>query len=102
MTAPVLDRVLAVVENAVEALVQMGHVIAAVEVVVDEHLPVAVESVVAPLHPVKPRKLERSNLVHELRGEEFFEGQSALGKANEYPVLPGGGGHRHESMFGEV
>src|SRR5215470_62758 len=37
----ILDGVLLVVENAVQSLVQMGHVIAAVQVVVDEYFPVA-------------------------------------------------------------
>ena len=45
----VLDRVAAVVEDAVQALVQVRHVVAAVEVVVDEDLPVAVERVAAAL-----------------------------------------------------
>src|ERR1019366_2257870 len=40
-----LDGVLLVLEHAVQRLVQMGHVIAAVEIVVHEHLPVAAQTV---------------------------------------------------------
>ena len=53
---PRLDRVAAVVEDGGEALVQVRHVVAAVEVVVDEDLPVALEGPAAPLDEVEPRR----------------------------------------------
>jgi hypothetical protein len=53
MILAVFDHVLAVVKDAVEALVQVRHVITAVEVVVDKDFPVAIEAIVATLEPVK-------------------------------------------------
>ena len=49
----VFDRVLRVIEHAVEALVQVRNVVPAVEIVVDEDLPVAFELVVPALEPVQ-------------------------------------------------
>ena len=55
MALAVFDHVVAVIEHAVEAFVQVRHVITAVEIVVDKNFPVAVEAVMPPLEPVKIR-----------------------------------------------
>ena len=68
--SPFVDRVFAVVEDAVEPLVEMRHVIAAVEIVVDEHLPVAVEGVRAPLHPVQASSASASKLTEKVARRE--------------------------------
>ena len=74
----VLDRVAAVVEHAVEPLVQDGDVVAAVEIVVDEDLPVAVERVAAPLHPVQGVEAE---LLHPARSRSAPRNSSSEGPA---------------------
>src|SRR5687767_1520907 len=73
----VLNRVLAVIEHAVQALVQKGHVVAAVEIVIDKDLPVAVERVVPPLHPVQLFEHQRPELHRQLRADEIVEGEAA-------------------------
>jgi hypothetical protein len=55
----VLDGVLLVFENTVESFVQVGNVVSAVEIVVDEYFPVAVELVNAAVHVVQARESER-------------------------------------------
>ena len=59
----VFNRVLTMVENAVETLVQMRHVIAAVEIVVDKDFPVAVQSVATALDPIKIAKIQFLKLI---------------------------------------
>jgi len=66
------DRVLAVVEDAIEPFVEMGHVITTIEIVVDKHLPVAVEGVTAAFHPLEAFKAERVELTHEIQPEELM------------------------------
>src|SRR6185369_3495214 len=53
MVRAVFDRVVAVVEYAVETLVQIRYVITAVEIVVDKHFPVTVKMIMTPLEPVQ-------------------------------------------------
>ena len=47
---PVFDHVLAVVEDAVESFVKMRHMIATVEIVIDEHLPVTGNFILLPFY----------------------------------------------------
>src|SRR5437667_5198722 len=58
-----LDVVLGVIENAVEALMKMRHVIATVEIVINEDLPVTFEMVLPPLEPMKTRNVQGGNPV---------------------------------------
>jgi hypothetical protein len=67
------DGVLAVVEDAVEPLVQVRHVIAAVEIVVDEHLPVAVQRVAAALHPAQSIEPQGPELAPQVVPEKLLE-----------------------------
>ena len=54
----VFNTVIAIVKNAVETLVQVRHVIAAVEIIIDKDFPVAVESVATALDPMKIAKMQ--------------------------------------------
>ena len=56
------DLVVAVIENAVQAAVNMRHVIAAVEIIVDEDFPVAVDSIVAAFEPLNRSRFKGSNV----------------------------------------
>src|ERR1019366_1386854 len=58
ITILVLDGVLLVLQHAVERLVQMRHVVTAVEIVIDEHLPVAAHRVHATFEKMHRRKIE--------------------------------------------
>ena len=68
----VFDRVVSVIEDTVETFVQMRHVITAVQVVVDENFPVAVERVCPALEPMKAGNTQRLELIDEI-AEKFFE-----------------------------
>ena len=52
---------------------QVGHVVAAVEVVVDEHFPVAVEDVVPPVEPVQAAEVEAAYLRHKVGAEVLLD-----------------------------
>ena len=67
------DRVRAVAQDAVEAAMDVRDVIAAVKVVVDEHLPVAVDGVLAPLHPVQIAEAERRQLLQQLESKILLQ-----------------------------
>src|SRR4030095_2698753 len=64
MMLSILDLVVAVIEHAVQTLVQIGHVITAVEIVVDEDLPVAIEVIVPALEPMEVCEFERCYLLN--------------------------------------
>ena len=52
-TLACFDPVISVTEDAVEIFVKLRHVVATVEIVIDEHFPVAIEGVVPSFKPVK-------------------------------------------------
>ena len=62
MVRAVFDHVVAVVEHAVEAFVQVRHVITAVKIVIDEDFPVAIEMVVTAFEPVQIGELKCTDL----------------------------------------
>jgi len=64
--AAVFDGVVGVVEDAVEALVQVGDVVAAIEIVVDVDLPVAFERVLLAGVEVQGAQAERGDLLGEI------------------------------------
>src|SRR5688500_11708166 len=70
----VFDHVVAVVEHAIQTFVQVGHVITAIEIVVDKDFPVAVEAVVAALEPGKIRDRYPPNLLHHVYNEKLPHG----------------------------
>jgi len=53
--------------------VQVRHVVTAVEVIVDEHLPVAVEEVVLAVEPMQPRELEPGDFGDDVGPQELDE-----------------------------
>ena len=55
----VLDGVLPIIEHAVQGFVQVRHVVSAVEVVVDEHLPVALQAVRTSLEKMQRCQVQR-------------------------------------------
>jgi hypothetical protein len=72
-TLEIFDRVLGVLDDAAQAFVGMGDVIAAVEIVVDVDLPVAIQGIDA--------AIEVSELLRELqRGDEFRNGAEEFAK----------------------
>ena len=66
------DGVFSSIENAVEPPVYMGHMIATVEIIVDEDLPITVELVSAPLRPVELCKTQQPNPSDQIGAEELF------------------------------
>ena len=76
----------------------MRDVIAAVEIVVDEHLPVAVEGVVAPLHPVQIAEAERVQLAPQVGPEELLQRRTAGVGPGEHPLLRRPRIHGHEAV----
>ena len=83
-----LDRIPAVLENAVEALVQMRHVVAAIQIVVDEDLPVAVERVLPLLRPDQLVETRWRDAAREIGAEESLERRAAAVDPDEHPLLP--------------
>ena len=77
---------------------QVGHVVAAVEVVVDEHFPVAVEDVVTPVEPVQAAEVEAAYLRHQVGAEVLLDRRAFGCDAHEHPVLPGARRHRDEAV----
>ena len=68
----------------------------AVEIVVHEDLPVALEGPLAPLEEVESREVERPELRHEV-AERLGERRAALLEADEHEFLPLGDLDRHEA-----
>src|SRR5205823_3792508 len=46
---PVFNHVVAIIEDAVESLMKMRHMISTVQIVIDKHLPVTVKGIMAAL-----------------------------------------------------
>ena len=51
----------------------MRHVVAAVEIIIDEDFPVALERIVAPLEPVKLFKVQGFKAFKEIVAQIFFQ-----------------------------
>ncbi len=69
----VFDHVVAVIEHAVETLVQMRHMVTTIKIIIDENLPVAVEGVMTPFQPLQVLQLERADLIHQIRAEKTLQ-----------------------------
>ena len=76
----------------------MGNVVAAVEIVVDEHFPVAVQHVSAPIHPVQIAEAKCPNLIDQARAEKCRERGARSIDSDEHPLLPDVGVERHEPV----
>src|SRR5664279_3133477 len=97
----VLDGVLLVIEHAVERLVQMRHVVSAIEVVVDKHLPVALQRVHAALEEMQVREVERGDAAYQ--PAEKVGKRSGLGiEIDEDKLLPRAYLYRNQSVLGAI
>jgi hypothetical protein len=63
MPLAVFNHVVAVVEDAVETFVEVGHVITTIEVVINKNLPITVKAIVTSLKPMKLRDVYPPNLL---------------------------------------
>src|SRR6185503_18996976 len=96
----VLDRVLAVVEHAVETFVQVRHVITTVKIVVDKHFPIAIELIMTTLEPMQISQLQRADLREQFIAEKLLQRlRQILNCLYEYPVFPLRNFQRHESIL---
>src|SRR5262245_38392701 len=84
------DLVFGIIENAIEALVQMRHVISAVEIIIDKHLPITVERVMAPFEPVKLIQID-------LKIAQAGYGSVYPAESRNDPTFPNGDFERHKS-----
>ena len=98
----VFDGVLGVFDDAAEALVGVGHVVTAIEIIVHVNFPVAIEGVDAAIEVV--------DLFGELQGssecgdsaEEFEEGRGLAIEIDEQEVFPDVEAHGNEAVIGAV
>src|SRR5262245_44674912 len=77
---------------------KMRHVIAAVEVIIDKDLPVAIERIAPPLRPVEGAQIQPSHLADEIGAEKVFERKAAPIEFDEHPVFPDRGFDRRETV----
>ena len=84
----VLDGVLLVIEDGTQAFVQMRDVVAAVEVVIDEHFPVAVDVVGAAVEVMEFADAERGHAFDQ-PAEKFGERDRLVVEVDEDEALPG-------------
>jgi hypothetical protein len=96
------DRVIAVVQHAVQAAVDMRHVIAAIEIIIDEDFPVAVKRVTAALEPVQLFKVQAFKTVKEILAEKIFERWISGHELGEHPIVPDRSLYREKSGVGAV
>src|SRR5262252_9793655 len=67
---------------------KIRHVIAAVQVIIDEDLPVAIERIAPPLRPVEGAQIRLAHSAGEIGAEKVFERRAAPIEFDEHPVLP--------------
>ena len=77
---------------------QVRNVIAAVEVVVDEDLPVAVQAVRPALEEVQRAEIERRNSLHQ-PAQEIRQGRGFRIEVDEDELLPGFHAHGQQSVL---
>ncbi len=85
---PVFDGVVRVVEDAVESLVQVRNVIAAIEVVVNVDFPIAIEGVTPSRVEMEPGQPERRNKGSEVSQEPMKRHRVSC-EIYKYEVFPG-------------
>src|SRR5262249_51234783 len=81
------NLILRIVENAVERLVQMRDVVAPVQIVIDEHFPVAVEPVMPSREPMKTTDIESL---------DFRKCGTTVIQPDEQPSFPNPNSDRHQ------
>ena len=97
-----LDDVGAVLENAIEAFVQRGNVVAAIQIVIDENLPIAVERVMPLLQPEQVVETKALDAGQQIRAEKSVERRAASVDLDEDPFLPQTNLDRNETIHGRV
>src|SRR5712692_4606359 len=93
-----LDGVLLVVENAVQAFVEMRNVISAVEVIIDEHLPVAMNVVHPTIKMMQLTDAQGRDTLHQ-SSEKLRQGHGLSVQIHEYEFLPRLSLHRHQAIL---
>lgn len=98
----ILDGVFGVLDDAAESFVGVGNVIAAVEIIVDVHFPVAVERVDAAIEEVQffgefQRRDEYGNFA-----EKFCQRRGLAIEIDENKIFPGVDAHGNESVIGAI
>ena len=88
ITVFVLNRVLLVIENRIQTLVQMGYVVAAIEIVIDEDLPVAMDVESATVEVMKFADAEGGNAFSQA-AEKVGERHCIIVEVDEDEALPG-------------
>src|SRR5271166_219835 len=97
----VLDGVLLVLEHAVECLVQMRHVVSAIEVVIDKHLPVAPQRVHAALEEMQMREVERGDAAYQ-PAEKVGKRSGLRIEIHKDELLPRRDLHGHQTVLGAI
>src|SRR5262245_12440895 len=77
---------------------KIGHVIAAVEVIIDKNLPVAVERIAPPFHPVEVTHVQPAHSADEIGAEKVFERGAVRIDFDKNPVLPDRRLYRRETV----
>src|SRR5262245_23356596 len=77
-----------VVENAVEPLMEMRDVVAAVQIIIYKNFPVAVERISPALHPAEGAKSQFPHSTDQIRAEKVLERRSPPIELHKHPVLP--------------
>src|SRR5262249_15642857 len=67
---------------------KIGHVIAAVEVIIDKDLPVPAHQIAPPLQPLQITQVPPPHSAYEIGAEKVFERRAAPIEFDEHPVLP--------------
>jgi hypothetical protein len=84
-----LDLIIAIIKNAVEPFVEIRYVIAAIEVIIDENLPVTGKRIAAALQPLEI--FQRRQSLKEIGAGKAFGSRAAALDLGEDPVFPDAG-----------
>ena len=90
----VFDGVLLVIEHRIQPLVKMGHVVSAIEIVVDKNLPVAMNVVAPAIEEVQLADPQRRHALHQ-SAKELLQRHRLRIKVRENKALPSAHSNRH-------
>src|SRR5215510_3984770 len=96
------DRVLAVIQNAVESMMKERDVVSAIQVIIDKNFPVAFERVMAPLHPAEVLQMQHLQVCDQIDAEIAWERRAVPIELNKYPVLPDLSLNRQQTICGSI
>src|SRR5438270_10016149 len=88
VTVFIFDGVLLVIENGTQTLVQVGYVISAVEIVIDIHLPIAMNIVRSAIEIMQFADAEGRDALHQA-AQKFLQGRGIGIKVHEDKAFPG-------------